>query len=184
MSPRDLPVSEAQRAPGEESGGLQAVWRGGKGEGEGQTEMRYCLAVVKEVCCARGFKVGGERNMCCGRRRETEVVRVGVGVGGQSNDSAAMATTRYPRNVWRRDWTRAEEHKRWLLVSISLICATVERKTKCKRNEWCCKKKSGNALKEVQGVMKISQSLIATDGIKKGAWRVEVFPEWSGGTSA
>lgn len=86
MSPRDLPVSEAQRVPREESwGGCRRWGGGGRGERGGQTEMRYCLGFVKEVCCARGFKVGGGRNMCWG----TEV-------GGQSNDSAAT-TARYPR---------------------------------------------------------------------------------------
>lgn len=49
-----------------------------------------------------------------------EICVVGGGRGrrwrGQSNDSAA-ATARYPRNVWRRNWTRAEEYEGWLLVS-------------------------------------------------------------------
>lgn len=60
--------------------------------GEGQTEMRYCLGFVKEVCCARGFKVGGERNMCCGRRRGTEV---GI-AGGQ-----VRVMTRRRRDIGR-----------------------------------------------------------------------------------
>lgn len=92
--------------------------------GGGAAEMRYCLGFVKEVCCARGFKVGGERNMCCGRRRGTEV-------GGQSNDSAAagqisaerMATGigREPRNMRGGYWF--PEAKTLLLrVSFCLSC--------------------------------------------------------------
>lgn len=103
--------------------------------------------------------------------------------GVQSNDSATAA--RYPRNVWRQNWTRAEEYEGWVIGFQRLkrcSCAphfayraTVESQMKCKRNEWCYK--LWKCIRGGAGLIKISQSLIATDGIKNGAQRVEVFPE-------
>lgn len=46
---------------------------------------------VKEVCCATGFKVGGEE-ICV------------VGEQGQNNEFGIVMMARYQQNIWERRW--------------------------------------------------------------------------------